>query len=61
LKVYAPDPYRPQVKVIVDRAGSRLGLPYEVNLWEQTEAGSASTIVAPVDPASMGIDPLTLL
>jgi hypothetical protein len=61
MKVYAPDPYRPQVKVVVDHAGSRLQLPYEVNLWEQTAEGSASTIVAPVDPASVGIDPLTLL
>ena len=61
MKVYAPDPYRPQVKVVVDRAGSRLQFPYEVNLWEQTEEGSASTIVAPIDPASVGIDPLTLL
>ena len=61
VKVYAPDPYRPQVKVVLDRAGSRLEFPYEVNLWEQTEEGSASTIVAPIDPASVGIDPLALL
>ena len=61
MKVYAPDPYRPQVKVVLDRAGSRLEFPYEVNLWEQTEEGSASTIVAPIDPASVGIDPLALL
>jgi putative nucleotidyltransferase with HDIG domain len=61
MKVYAPDPYRPQVKVVLDRAGSRLEFPYEVNLWEQTEEGFASTIVAPIDPASVGIDPLALL
>jgi putative nucleotidyltransferase with HDIG domain len=61
-KVYAPDPYRPQVKVVVDRHGTRLEIPYEVNLWEaKEEPGVASTVVAPLDPASVGVDPLSLL
>jgi len=31
-KVYAPDPHRPQVRVIMGRDGARLDLPYDVNL-----------------------------
>jgi putative nucleotidyltransferase with HDIG domain len=61
VKVYAPDPYRPQVKVVLDRAGARIDLPYEVNLWEQNQEGLASAIAAPLDPAVVGIEPLALL
>jgi putative nucleotidyltransferase with HDIG domain len=62
VKVYAPDPHRPQVKVILDSAGTRLEFPYEVNLWEAPEhEGRPSAIAAPVDPAVVGIDPLALL
>jgi putative nucleotidyltransferase with HDIG domain len=60
-KVHAPDPHRPRVKVVIDRAGARLDFPYEVNLWEQNEEGSANAIVAPLDPSVVGIDPLSLL
>src|SRR5678809_158993 len=28
-KTYAPDPYRPRVKVLIDREGLRIELPYE--------------------------------
>jgi hypothetical protein len=35
--VYAPDPYRPAVRVLIGRDGKRLELPYELNLWETTE------------------------
>ena len=41
LKVYAPDPHRPQVRVLFDRDGKRLALAYDVNLWEPTEADAA--------------------
>jgi putative nucleotidyltransferase with HDIG domain len=62
IKVYAPDPHRPQVKVVLDRTGARIQFPYEVNLWEAAEEdGGPSTIVAPLDPATIGVDPLTLL
>jgi putative nucleotidyltransferase with HDIG domain len=62
VNVYAPDPHRPQVKVVFDRAGTRLEFPYEVNLWEaREEEGQPSAIVAPLDPAVVGIDPLALL
>ena len=62
LKVYAPDPYRPQVRVLIDRDGKRLELPYELNLWETTEdPARPSSIVAPLDPADYQFDPLTLM
>ncbi len=60
--INAPDPYRPAVRVLINAEGKRLDLPYEVNLWEHGEdpAGPAS-IVAPLDPADYGLDPLMLM
>jgi putative nucleotidyltransferase with HDIG domain len=61
-KVYAPDPYRPQVKVLFDRTGARIELPCEINLWEPSEDPQrASSVVAPLDPANYNLDPLTLM
>jgi len=60
--VYAPDPYRPHVRVLFDREGRRLRVPYETNLWEADAGGSGpASIVAPVDPADYDIDPLPLM
>jgi putative nucleotidyltransferase with HDIG domain len=60
--IHAPDPYRPQVRVLFDRAGERLDLPYDISLWEIVAAeGRPSHVVAPVDPATFEIDPLTLI
>ncbi len=42
LKVYAPDPYRPQVRVLFGRDGRRLDLPYDINLWDATDDGADS-------------------
>jgi len=62
LNVYAPDPYRPHVRVLVGRDGKRLDLPYELNLWEQGEDPlRPSSIVAPLDPADFPFDPLMLM
>jgi putative nucleotidyltransferase with HDIG domain len=62
LKIYAPDPYRPQVRVLFGRDGRRLDLPYDINLWDASDqAGQPSSIVAPLDPVDYGIDPLTLM
>jgi putative nucleotidyltransferase with HDIG domain len=62
LRVYAPDPYRPKVRVVADVSGEKLARPYDVNLWEdEPEAPGPRSIVGPVDPATMGIDPLTYL
>jgi len=62
VNVYAPDPYRPHVRVLVARDGRRLDLPYELNLWEQGEDPERpSSIVAPLDPADFAFDPLMLM
>jgi len=61
LRVYAPDPHRPQVRVIFGRDGQRLPLAYDLNLWENADDGRPSSIVAPLDPATFQIDPLTLI
>jgi putative nucleotidyltransferase with HDIG domain len=60
LKTYAPDPYRPRVKVIMNREGTLLERPYEVDLWEAQEDEPRS-IQAPLDPAAYNVDPLTYL
>jgi putative nucleotidyltransferase with HDIG domain len=62
VQAHAADPYRPQVRILIDAAGSRVAQPFEVKLWEgELQDGTAAAIVAPVDPAAFGIDPLTLL
>jgi putative nucleotidyltransferase with HDIG domain len=62
LKVYAPDPYRPQVRVLFGRDGRRLDLPYDINLWDSPDDGAhPSSVVAPLDPADYGVDPLMLM
>jgi putative nucleotidyltransferase with HDIG domain len=62
LKVHAPDPYRPRVRVLFDESGARLDLPYERNLFETPPQGPAPpTVVGPLDPAPYGIDPLNLM
>jgi putative nucleotidyltransferase with HDIG domain len=62
VKVHAPDPRRPHVRVAMDRSGRRLEAPFDLHLWETLPGcGSPASIVAPVDPADAGLDPLTLL
>ena len=62
LNVHAPDPYRPQVRVLIDREGKRLDLPYELNLWEPSEdPRRPSSVVAPLDPSGYQFDPLMLI
>lgn len=62
LKVHAPDPYRPKVRVLFDQSGARLDLPYERNLFETAPQGPPPpTVVAPLNPAEYGIDPLNFM
>ena len=62
LKVYAPDPHRPRVRVIVDAKGGRLQKPYDGNLWEsEPDSEWPASVVAPLDPADHQIDPLAIL
>ena len=63
LRVHAPDPYRPRVRVLFDGAGQRLDLPSDRNLWEPV-AGDPTrldAVAAPVEPADYQIDPLQFL
>jgi putative nucleotidyltransferase with HDIG domain len=62
LRVHAPDPYRPKVKVLFAADGSRLEVPRDVNLWEADPgAERGSSVVAPVNPADYQIDPLSFV
>lgn len=62
LRVHAADSYRPRVRVIAHGDGQRRPQPYDINLWETDEASaSPRSIAAPLDPAAMGLDPLTYL
>jgi putative nucleotidyltransferase with HDIG domain len=60
LKTYAPDPYRPRVRVLFDSAGARLERLVEINLWDARE-DEPQSIEAPLDPAAYDVDPLTYL
>ena len=60
IRTYAPDPYRPQVRIIIDRHGDKLDRPIDLNLWEAMEEQQAR-VEAPLDPADYQIDPLTYL
>jgi hypothetical protein len=55
------DLYRPQVRVLLDRAGQRLGHPYDVNLWDATDPDQPSSIATSLDPADYPFDPLTFI
>ena len=62
LKVHAPDPYRPRIRVLFDASGTRLAVPYEKNLFEPSPQGPPPpTVIAPLDPGEYGIDPLNFM
>jgi putative nucleotidyltransferase with HDIG domain len=61
LRVHAPDPHRPRVRVLFAPDGRRIDLPFERNLWEPQSDRGLENVVAPVDPAEYHIDPLTFL
>jgi putative nucleotidyltransferase with HDIG domain len=53
------DPFRPQVKVILDRLGQPLEEPTLVNTWEPDHRGQHKlAVVEAVDPEAVDIDPL---
>jgi putative nucleotidyltransferase with HDIG domain len=53
------DPFRPQVKLIRDRAGHPIEEPPLVNTWEPDGRGDYTwAVVEAVDPDAAGIDPL---
>lgn len=59
MQVHAPDPYRPRVRILFRADGSAVEAPLERNLFETAGAG-AQSVVAPLDPAEYGVDPLAL-
>ncbi|HEX6465150.1 MAG TPA: HD-GYP domain-containing protein [Vicinamibacterales bacterium] len=64
LRVHAPDPHRPRVRVLFNAEGARLELPFERNLWEQQgdrPSDALESVISPVDPATLHIDPLNFL
>ena len=65
LRVHAPDPHRPRVRVLFAPDGGRLELPFERNLWEpqrdRTDTDALENVIAPVDPADYHLDPLTFM
>ena len=64
LQVHAPDPYRPKVRVLFAEDGSRLELPRDVNLWDSDPSMKdhrATSVIAPLNPADYGIDPLSFI
>ncbi len=56
------DPFRPQVKIIVDRSGETLDEPMLANTWERDDRGEHPyAVVEAIDPESTDIDPLKYL
>jgi putative nucleotidyltransferase with HDIG domain len=60
VRVHAPDPFRPSVRVLTTPSGDQLNPPVDWNLWE-TGNGASVTVSSPVDPATIAIDPLAAL
>src|SRR5499427_1571978 len=56
------DPFRPQVKIIVDHDGATLDEPLLANTWERDGRGEhAYAVVEGIDPDATDIDPLKYL
>ena len=56
------DPFRPQVKVLIDRLGQRLEEPLMINTWDADTRGTFRwAVVEAVDPDTAQIDPLTYM
>ncbi len=56
------DPFRPQVKVLLDGTGQPVEVPALVNTWEPDRRGNFSyAVVEAVDPDTVQIDPLTYM
>ena len=56
------DPFRPQVKILLDRLGAAVETPTLVNTWEADVRGEFKwAVVEAVDPDTVSIDPLAHL
>jgi len=62
VRIHAPDPSRPAVRVVADPDAKPLPRPYDLALWiDDGPDGPPPRIVRPVDPRDAGIDPLPYL
>ncbi|HXE81589.1 MAG TPA: HD-GYP domain-containing protein [Vicinamibacterales bacterium] len=62
VRVNPADPHRPHVRILFDADGRRVSRPYEVSLWDITPGiGRPTSIIAPVDPATVDVEPLAAL
>jgi hypothetical protein len=56
------DPFRPQVKIVIDRSGAAIDTPPLANTWDRDDRGEYPyAVVEAVDPESVDIDPLEYL
>jgi putative nucleotidyltransferase with HDIG domain len=56
------DPFRPQVKLILDGKGETLETPLLTNTWDRDARGEfPRAVVETIDPQQVGIDPLSYL
>lgn len=56
------DPFRPQVKIVMDRSGAAVDEPRLANAWDRdSRGGYPYAVVEAVDPESVAIDPLKYL
>ena len=61
-QTHPDDPFRPQVKLIVDGKGERLETPLLTNTWDRDARGEfPRAVVEAVDGQQVGIDPLSYL
>ncbi len=61
-QTHPEDPFRPQVKLILDAKGDKYETPLLTNTWDRDDRGKFSRdVVEAVEGADLGIDPLTYL
>jgi hypothetical protein len=62
VRVNPADPHRPHVRVLLAPDGHRIAKPYDVSLWDTTPgSGWPAAVAAPVDPASVDLEPFAML
>jgi hypothetical protein len=56
------DPFRPQVKIVMDASGELIEDPLIANTWERDSRGEHPlAVVEAIDPETVDIDPLKYL
>ena len=56
------DPFRPQVKILIDAGGGKVEDPFLRNTWDRDARGEfPRAVVESVDPDSVDLDPLDVL